>query len=144
MNRLHAVTELFAASAPEERLALLADYAERLPSLPPERAAERDAGLYIVEGCRSGVFFRVGLTDGLLRIHADAPAEVPVPRGFVALLIELFDGVPPETVGTIPGDWLDRLHLTGVLGLQRRAGLTAILERLRTEAGKHAHRPSTI
>lgn len=60
-------------------------------------------------------------------------------RSFTAILVEAFDGVTPAELAAAPPDLLQHLGLTGLLGMQRTRGLSAIYARLRNEiAGKAA------
>ncbi len=59
-------------------------------------------------------------------------------RGFVALLAREIKDASPEAVAAIPGDLLDRLKLTELLGMTRMQGLTAIVGRVKRMAGEVA------
>ncbi len=135
MRKLDTLLELFQEADPEERLALLLDFADRLPPLPPEYVPLRDAGLGMVHECQSPVFFLPEVQEGQVRIYADVPREAPIPRAFVALLVEAFNGAPPEAVLEAPEDLLDRLGIAPLLGMQRLRGLTGIYQKLRREIG---------
>ncbi|MEZ4699615.1 MAG: SufE family protein [Rhodothermales bacterium] len=131
---LASLAGLLAELDATDRLEILTDYASRLPALDPAWAPARDAGLHMVLECQSPVFFVARLADGRVEIHADVPAEAPVARGFVSLLITLFDGAPAESLREAPANILDRLGLSEALGMRRRHGLGAIYRRL-LEAG---------
>ncbi|MDZ4699511.1 MAG: SufE family protein [Rhodothermales bacterium] len=133
-SRLQALTALFAGLDAAERLEVLTDYAGRLPPLDPTWAAARDAGLHLVLECQAPVFFVAFCAEGCVRIHADVPAEAPVARGFVSMLIETFDGADCQEVRDAPEDLLGVLGLAVALGMRRRQGLGAIYRRLK-EAG---------
>ncbi len=130
-SRLQALIELFADLDASERLEVLTDYASRLPPLDPTWAAARDAGLHLVLECQAPVFFVAIRDEGRVRIHADVPAEAPVARGFVSMLIETFDGEDWTVVRDAPEDLLGVLGLTAALGMRRRQGLGAIYRRLK-------------
>ncbi len=116
---------------PTERLEVLVEYGGQLPPLDPAWHAARDAGRHLVLECQAPVFFVAVCVAGALRIHADVPIEAPVARGFVGLLVALFDGVAPAVVRDAPDDVLSVLGLSEALGMRRIRGLTAIYGRLR-------------
>jgi cysteine desulfuration protein SufE len=130
--------ERFARADPQLRLELLLDYARKLPPLPERYREARDQGLNRVPECMSPVFLFMESENGKLRLHADAPAEAPTVRGFVALLAREVADATPEAVQAIPGDLLDRLQLTHTLGMTRMQGLTAIIGRVKRMAGEVA------
>lgn len=138
MRKLDALLELFQETEPADRLELLLDFAERLPPLPPEYVPLRDAGLGMVHECQSPVFFLPEVQNGRVRIYADVPREAPTPRAFTAMLVEAFDGEPPEAVLEAPEDLLYRLGIAPLLGMQRLRGLTAIYQKLRREVAEKA------
>ena len=121
------------------RLEILLDYAGRLPPLPEEYHALRDAGLNMVHECQSPVFLMVDVVDGTVQIRADVPEEAPTARSFTALLIEAFNGKTPADVAAAPPDILHRLGLTGLLGMQRTRGLSAIYQKVKHEVARKAN-----
>ena len=80
-NALADIIETFQSVDTPMRLELLLDYSKKLPPIPDELAAERDAGLNRVHECVTPVFLWVkrgesGESGGgdadVLRVHADA------------------------------------------------------------------------
>jgi len=123
----------FRALSRELRLQALLGHAKRFPDLPAELAAARDRGLGRVEECQTPLFLWVGVEDGRVRIHADAPREAPTVRGFVGFLVEALDGAPPATVAELPEDLMDQMGLDEVLGVVRSRGLGAVIRRIRRD-----------
>ncbi|SHK16891.1 SufE family protein [Rhodothermus profundi] len=138
MRKLDVLLEMFREADQDQRLELLLDFADRLPPLPPAYVPLRDAGIGMVRECQSPVFFLPEVQEGRVRIYADVPREAPTPRAFTALLIEAFDGEPPEAVLEAPEDLLSQLGIAPLLGMQRLRGLTAIYQRLRREIAEKA------
>ena len=128
------IAEAFQIAGPDVRLELMRDYARRLPDLPEAYAEMRDAGLGAVPECQSPVFLYVGVEDGRVQIHADAPREAATARAFLAILREAFHDAPPDAVTDAPENPLDQLNLSGQVGLQRTRGLTAMYRRVREAA----------
>ena len=133
MASLDSITARFAAADRDTRLQTLLEYSKRLPDLPQRLAAERDRGVGRVHECQTPVFLYVELPDGRLALHADVPRESPTVRGFLSMLIKVLTGAEPAEVERIPDDLLERMKLSGDLGLTRTQGLSAILARVKRE-----------
>ena len=112
MDSLEKALIRFRSLSREMRLQMLLNYAKKFPDLPEELQAARDRGLNRVEECQTPLFLWVGLEEGRVRIHADAPPEAPTVRGFMGFLMEQLDGVTPEELETLPGDLLERMGLS--------------------------------
>lgn len=132
------IAETFREVDAATRLELLLDFAHRLPPLPDEYRALRDAGLGMVHECQSPVFLNVRVEDGLVRAVGDVPEEAPTARGFLSILLDAFDGATPEAVASAPDDALRALGLAKLIGMQRTRGLSAIYHRFRSEAARLA------
>ena len=86
-----------------------------------------------VEGCASQVWLHVAPEDGAFRFRGDSDALIV--KGLIALLHRLYDGLPLSEVGRVDARAeLGRLGLHEHLSAQRSNGLTAMIERIRTEA----------
>lgn len=125
-----SVIQRFRAADPSVRLDTLLDLASKLPDPPPELQAAASREHHRVSECQTPVFLWVGVEDGRVILHADVPRESPTVRGYVALLCSRLAGRTPAEVAAVPGDLLEQLGLTEVLGMMRTQGLTAILGRI--------------
>ena len=132
-HRLDQIVAEFADLEPRERLELLLDFAEGLPPLPPRLQVLRDAGVNRVHECQTPVYLWVEIEDGRVQIHADVAEEAPTVKGFVAVLVEAFSGATPNALRAVPSNLVSRLGLADALGMVRMRGLSAILNRVRTE-----------
>ena len=130
------VIEQFREADFQETLAMLLDYSEGLPELPEEFIEARDAGYNRVAECETPVFIFVRVEDGHVRIHADVPEESPTVRGFVALLVDAFDGTPAEEIEKAPGNLINSLGLDRKLGTRRMFGLSAVYNRIKSVVKK--------
>jgi len=123
--------DLFRSTDPDTRLYLLLDYSDRLPPLPTELEALRDAGMGRVHECATPVFLypRIETEGGEQRVHlhADVPRESPTVRGLVSLLAETLDGAAPAEVAAVPDNLLDELGIAGQLGQRRQQGFAGVL-----------------
>ncbi|GIW87675.1 MAG: hypothetical protein KatS3mg108_1999 [Isosphaeraceae bacterium] len=135
-TRLDELVQELGQADRQERIELLIDLARELPPLPDRLAGSRDESHRVPE-CQSPVFLFVEPAEsGRIRLYADAPAEAPTVRGFVALLVAGLDGATPAEVANLPDDILDRSGVREILGMQRISGLYGILRRLRALAAQ--------
>jgi cysteine desulfuration protein SufE len=130
--------ERFRGLPRELRLQALLGYAKRFPELPEELREARDRGLGRVDECQTPLFLWVGVEEGKVRIHADAPREAPTVRGFVGFLVEALADVDPAALADLPEDLMDRMGLTDVLGMQRTRGLGSVIRRIRRDVARAA------
>ena len=133
------IIEQFREADFQETLAMLLDYSEGLAELPEEFIKARDAGYNRVVECETPVFIFVEIEDGRVKIHADVPEESPTVRGFVALLVDAFDGVSPSEIQEAPGNLINSLGLDRKLGTRRMLGLSAVYNRVKNEVKKADH-----
>ena len=137
---LDEIIEGFQSVDIEMRLELLLDYSKQLPVISERYRAERDAGLHRVPECMSPVFLWMERIEGddkendCIRIIADVAEEAPTVKGFLAIIIEAFDGKPVEEVRTIPLDLVHLLDLSSVIRMNRAQGISAIITRIRRAA----------
>ena len=130
-SNLPTVLATFSEELPAERLALLLDHTEALTPLSADATALRDAGLYIVLECQAPVFLFAQVQEGHIQIQADVPGEAATAKGFVGLLVTLFDGKAEDELAGAPADLVAALGLDEVVGLQRRRGLRGIYAQLK-------------
>ena len=130
-SRIEALVAEFQDLEPRERLELLLEYANNLPALPPEYEAERLAGQHRVHECQTPVFLWVNLVEGLVHVDAWVAPEAPTVKGFVGIARELFSGLPPNQVGQVDTNLVQRLGLAEALGMMRTRGLSAVIFYLR-------------
>ncbi|HEX3037127.1 MAG TPA: SufE family protein [Thermodesulfobacteriota bacterium] len=133
MSKLEEIIEEFQALDFQYTLETLLNYAESLPELPEQYKEARDAGFNRVPECQTPVYLWVGVKDGRVQIHADVAEEAPTVRGFVAILVDAFNGATPEEVEAAPNDILYRLGLDQKLGMMRMQGLSAVYGRIKNE-----------
>jgi cysteine desulfuration protein SufE len=138
MPTLEEIAEPFQMVDNDMRLELLLEYAEKLPPLPDEYHEMRDAGLNMVHECQSPVFLHIEVEDDTVQLIGDVPREAPTARAFVSIMREAFHGATPDAVSDAPPDALRLLGLSGLLGMQRTQGLSAIYQRIKNEVKRKA------
>ncbi len=136
MTRWDERLERFRLLDREMRLQLLLRYARKFPELPLELREARDAGLNRVQECQTPLFLWVGVREGVVTLHADAPRDAPTVRGFMGFLMEVLNNAPADEVAALPEDLLDRMGLGEVLGVMRTQGLGSVVHRIRKDVAR--------
>jgi cysteine desulfuration protein SufE len=115
----------------ETLLYLLLDFSDRLPDLPDDYVAARDAGLGRVHECQTPVFIFPEVREGEVTLHADVPRESPTVRGVVSVLTHGLDGASPQDIADLPDDLLHQMGIIDAVGMMRQQGLSAVLQRIK-------------
>jgi cysteine desulfuration protein SufE len=122
----------FLALGVRDRLQLLLDFSNELPELP-ERFRDHPDLLERVEECQSPVYIFVEAVDGIVHLHATAPAESPTTRGFASILVQGLDGLTSDEVLAIPADYPQSLGLGEAVSPLRVRGMTGMLARIKRQ-----------
>ncbi|HRV95488.1 MAG TPA: SufE family protein [Anaerolineae bacterium] len=133
--RLAQIVEDFSWVEGRDKLELLLEYSEKMPPLPDW--LNRETNMEQIHECMTPVFVHAELEDGGMHYYFDIPPESPTVRGYAAILGEGLQGVAPEDVLKVPGNFYIEMGLHKVLTTQRLNGIGAILahiKRLATQA----------
>jgi cysteine desulfuration protein SufE len=128
-EKLRRIISDFGSSEGREKLELLLQYAEEMPSLP-EWLRDRST-MDQVEECMTPVFIDATRHDGKLTFHFDVPRSSPTVRGFATILKMGLDGSTSEEILAVPGDFFERMGLEDVLTYQRLRGISAMLAHMK-------------
>ena len=129
--RLQDIADEFNAIPAAERLQLLLEFSEELPSLPPRYAAHRDL-LEPVPECQSPLFLAVEVEpDATVHLFFDAPREAPTTRGFAGILQAGLDGLSADEVLATPAEFTSQLGLQDLVSPLRLRGMAAMLGRIK-------------
>jgi cysteine desulfuration protein SufE len=131
MTKLDKIIQQFQSLEPDWRLQLLLDYSEKLPPLPDEFREARDAEIGRVEECQTPVFLYVYLNNGRISIQADVASDAPTVKGFVSILVQAFNGAPPEEVQNMPANILHEMGIANIIGMVRIQGLSAVIRNMK-------------
>ena len=126
--RLAELAEEFTEVSPSERLQLLVELAGELPELPPQLAHD---SMQRVPECQSPLYLAVEVTDDLVHLYFDAPAEAPTTRGLASILHAGLDGEPVATVLDTPDDFYLQFGLADAVSPLRLRGAAAMLARIK-------------
>jgi cysteine desulfuration protein SufE len=130
---LAEIVDLFATSPPRDRLELLLEYSQQVPSLP-DRFLEHPERLEPVPECQSPLFVAAEVDeDRRVHLFVDAPVEAPTTRGFAGIFHAGLDGLPADDVLGVPEDITARLALAEVVSPLRLRGAAALLGRIQRQ-----------
>ncbi len=116
-----------------DRLTLLLEFSDELPTLPEQYQNHPDLFERVVE-CQSPVFIFVDVDESdVVSMHATAPAEAPTTRGFASILVQGITGLTTQQVLDIPDDFPLTLGLTEAVSPLRIRGMTALLGRAKNQ-----------
>jgi len=97
-------------------------------TLPPLDEAHRTEH-NLVRGCQSRVWLHGELQGGAL--HFEADSEALITKGLVALMLRVFNDVPPEVVAEAPLFFIEQIGLKEHLSPTRSNGLVSMVRRIR-------------
>jgi cysteine desulfuration protein SufE len=129
---IETLIEDFQEISIKDRLSLLLEFSENLPSLPARYADHPDL-LERVEECQSPVFLFVEVNEGKVNLFFTAPEEAPTTRGFASILHSALDGLPVEDVLAADDDFPSKLGLSEAVSPLRMRGMRAMLARIKRQ-----------
>ncbi|KQZ84238.1 cysteine desufuration protein SufE [Microbacterium sp. Root166] len=116
-----------------DRLQLLLEYSQELPAVPAEYEDHPERYERVAE-CQSPVFIVLDVdADGIVAMHATAPAEAPTTRGFASILAQGITGLTADEMLAIPADFPQSIGLTRVVSPLRISGMTGMLMRAKRQ-----------
>ena len=117
----------------QDRLSLLLEYSDNLPSLPARYLDHPDL-LERVEECQSPIYLFVEVNeDDVVHLFFSAPAEAPTTRGFASVLHEALNGLPAQVVLEVDNNFPDEMGLTVAVSPLRMNGMRAMLARIKRQ-----------
>lgn len=111
-----------------DRYQLLVDYGKGLPRMPECDKTDQN----LIDGCQSNVWFKVTLTDGIIRIVGDSDAILV--KGIVALLLSVLSDHTPKEILEADLYFIDRIGLREHLSPTRSNGVAAMLKQIKLYA----------
>ncbi len=116
----------------DERREYLMELGDDLPAYDEEYRTED----YRIHGCQSMVWLHTALQEGGMHFKADSDALIT--KGMIALLINLLNGLAPQTVYDMDLDAVvARVGLPSLITARRKNGLAAMTARIRRDALRH-------
>jgi cysteine desulfuration protein SufE len=132
---VESLVEDFQSLAVKDRLNLLLEFSENLPSLPPRYADHPDL-LERVEECQSPIYLFVEVADETVHLFFTAPEEAPTTRGFASILHAVIDGLPVEKALAIDDDFPSRIGLSEAVSPLRMRGMRGMLARIKRQVAE--------
>ncbi|HZU92308.1 MAG TPA: SufE family protein [Microbacterium sp.] len=131
-DSLAEIRDTFLETPEADRLLLLLEFADELPPVSEEVAAHPEMYERVAE-CQSPVYIHLEIEDGIVTMHATAPAEAPTTRGFASILVQGITGLTPDEVLAIPSDYPQTIGLTKAVSPLRIGGMTGMLMRAKNQ-----------
>lgn len=131
-DTLAEIRDSFLETPEADRLLLLLEFADELPAVSEEVANHPEMCERVAE-CQSPVYIHVQVEDGVVTMHATAPAEAPTTRGFASILVQGISGLAPDEVLAIPDDYPQSIGLTRAVSPLRLGGMTGMLMRAKNQ-----------
>jgi len=130
---LEQIRDDFLALEQRERLQLLLEFSNELPTLPARYADHPDLLERVVE-CQSPVFLFVEVDDArIVQVFVTAPRESPTTRGFASILVQGLAGLDVDAVLGVPQDYPLEIGLTEAVSPLRIRGMMALLGRIQRQ-----------
>jgi cysteine desulfuration protein SufE len=131
------VLKHFRSLGREEKMQALVAYSKRLEPVP-ERFKSLPREAFSVPECMTPVDLFPEERHGRMHFYADVNArQSPTVAAFLAVLLQAVNDQPPETILSIPSDFV-RQMMEGIGLAAREAGLNAILSRVKRYAAAAA------
>jgi cysteine desulfuration protein SufE len=127
-----AIVDDFSSLQGNDKLDLLIEISEQLPSLP-ERYQNHPELLERVEECQSPVYLFVEIVDDVVQIFLTAPKEAPTTRAFAGILHASLNGERVETVLAFDDDYPSMLGITDMVSPLRMRGMRGMLARIKRQ-----------
>jgi cysteine desulfuration protein SufE len=120
----------------EDRYKLIEDLGRHMPDLPDDQLTEENR----IKDCNTKAWLIAHLNDeDPPKMVFEADAETATVRGLMALMLLPFrDKTPEEVLATDPDDLFALIGLETALSPTRRAGMEALLFRVRALAVEHS------
>jgi cysteine desulfuration protein SufE len=120
----------------EDRYKLIEDLGRHMPDLPDDQLTEENR----IKDCNTQAWLIAHLNDeDPPKMVFEADAETATVRGLMALMLLPFrDKTPEEVLATDPDDLFALIGLETALSPTRRAGMEALLFRVRSLAVEHS------
>lgn len=115
------------------RLEYLIELGRALPPLPEDLRTDANR----IHGCESQVWIDIAVeeADGTKRLALQGFSDSFIVRGFVALMIALYNGKTPREAAEIDGlDLFRQLHFGGHVTSKRSNGVRSMVDRIHHDA----------
>lgn len=123
------VSEFSQLASWEDRYKKIIQIGKALPALSEEFHDDK----YLVKGCQSQVWLHASLDDqGKMQLVGDSDALIV--KGLVALLIQVYSGLPPAEVLETPPKFVEELGFAEYLSPSRANGFLSMIKQIKLYA----------
>ncbi len=136
--RLNELIAEFAELDDEDKLELLIEMSDELPTTSSGRTTGPEAESCRVQECQTAVYLWVDLLDGRVHIEADVPKKSPTVRGLVTLVVQGLNGATADEIAALPDDLVAHIGLQRALGMQRQQGFRGVVTRIKREVRRQS------
>jgi cysteine desulfuration protein SufE len=133
-EKLQEIVDDFSGASREEKVEMLIQYAESLPT-PPERLKGEHENMEPVPECMTPVsLFGEKDEDGGIRFYCDIPPQSPTVRGLASILANGLNGLKPEEILAVPANFYTEMNLQDAISYQRLNGFQGVLAHMKQVA----------
>jgi cysteine desulfuration protein SufE len=93
-----------------------------------------------VAGCQSQVWLNTNYKDGKVIFEADSDAIIT--KGLIGLLIKVLSNQTPGDIINAKLEFIDKIGMKEHLSMNRANGLTAMIKRMKSDAGNFLNKTS--
>lgn len=97
---------------------------------------------YKIEGCQSQAWINTKYENGKLIFEADGDAIIS--KGIMALLLRVLSNQTPQDIVDAKLEFVERIGIKEHLSINRANGLTAFVNRIKSDASKYLQQQSTF
>lgn len=109
----------------EQKYEFLIDLGKSLSPMPEDRKKEEN----LIKGCQSQVWLDADFREGKIYFLADSDGILP--KGIIALLVDIFSGHTPQEILDSDLDFLSKIGLKEFLSPSRANGLSAMTKQIK-------------
>lgn len=109
----------------EQKYEFLIDLGKSLSPMPEDRKKEEN----LIKGCQSQVWLDADFREGKIYFLADSDGILP--KGIIALLVDIFSGHTPQEILDSDLDFLSKIGLKEFLSPSRANGLSAMTRQIK-------------
>jgi cysteine desulfuration protein SufE len=134
--KLQEIVDDFASMSREEKIETLVAYSESLPSIPDRLKDQRDKMDDVPECMTPVCLLGEKESDGGVTFYFDIPPQSPTVRGLASILASGLNGLKPEEILSVPGDFFLPMNLQEAISQQRINGFIGVLAHMKQTAVK--------
>src|SRR4030095_11473662 len=116
--KLQEIVDDFASMTREEKIETLVAYSESLPSIPDRLKDQRDKMDDVPECMTPVCLLGEKQPDGSIEFFFEIPPKSPPVRGLAAILGNGLNGLKPEEILSVPGDFFLPMNLQDTISQQ--------------------------